>query len=99
MALYYSLVIKSFHCADTEKLFNRERVKRFQSIENTARRKLEMVNAATLLSDLKAPPANRLEKLEGDREGQHSIRINKQWRVCFVWEDGNAYNVEIADYH
>ncbi|MGH9740210.1 MAG: type II toxin-antitoxin system RelE/ParE family toxin [Candidatus Acidiferrales bacterium] len=92
-------MIKTFRDADTEKLFNRERVKRFQAVENVARRKLEMVNAASVLRDLKSPPGNRLEKLEGDRAGQHSIRINDQWRVCFVWRDSDAYEVEITDYH
>ncbi len=92
-------MIKSFGSPDTERLFNRERVKRFQGVERAARRKLEMVNAAKDLRDLSVPPGNRLEKLEGDRAGQHSIRINDQWRVCFLWQDGDAYDVEVADYH
>lgn len=92
-------MIKTFRDADTEKLFNRERVKRFQAVENVARRKLEMVNAASALGDLKSPPGNRLEKLAGDRAGQYSIRINDQWRVCFVWRDSDVYDVEITDYH
>jgi toxin HigB-1 len=92
-------VIKSFRSNDTERLFNRERVKRFQAIEQPARRKLEMVNAAKDLRDLKVPPGNKVEKLEGDRAGQHGLRINDQWRVCFVWKDGGAYQVEITDYH
>ncbi len=92
-------MIKSFRCADTEKLFSLERVGRFQAIENTAKRKLAMINAAAQLKDLSSPPGNRLEPLHGDREGQHSIRINDQWRVCFVWRDGDAYDVEITDYH
>jgi proteic killer suppression protein len=92
-------VIKSFKTGDTERLFNDERVKDWQSIENVARRKLNMVNAAAKLDDLKVPPGNRLEKLEGDRKGQHSIRINDQYRICFVWREGDAYDVEITDYH
>jgi proteic killer suppression protein len=92
-------VIKSFKTGGTARLFNDERVKDWQSIENVARRKLNMVNAAAKLDDLKVPPGNRLEKLEGDRKGQHSIRINDQHRVCFVWREGDAYDVEITDYH
>jgi toxin HigB-1 len=92
-------VIKSFKTGDTARLFNDERVKDWQSIENVARRKLNMVNAAAKLDDLKVPPGNRLEKLEGDRKGQHSIRINDQYRACFVWREGDAYDVEITDYH
>jgi toxin HigB-1 len=92
-------VIKSFKTGDTARLFNNERVKDWQSIENVARRKLNMVNAAAKLDDLKVPPGNRLEKLEGDRKGQHSIRINDQYRACFVWREGDAYDVEITDYH
>ena len=92
-------MIKSFKTSDTERLFNDERVKDWQSIENVARRKLNMVNAAAKLDDLKVPPGNKLEKLEGDRKGQHSIRINDQYRICFVWREGDAYDVEITDYH
>ena len=92
-------MIKSFKTGDTARLFNDERVKDWQSIENVARRKLNMVNAAAKLDDLKVPPGNRLEKLEGDRKGQHSIRINDQYRACFVWREGDAYDVEITDYH
>jgi len=92
-------VIKSFHCKDTEKLFNRERSRKFQTIERTARRKLEMVNAAKDLRDLAQPPNTKLEALKKERAGQHAIRINDQWRVCFVWRDGHAYEVEIVDYH
>jgi len=92
-------VIKSCGSADTERLFRRERVKRFEAFERQAQRKLAAIHAAASLNDLRAMPGNRLEKLKGDRKGQHSIRINDQWRVCFVWKDGNAHGVEIADYH
>jgi toxin HigB-1 len=93
------MVVKSLRSADTERLFNRERVEQFQAFERTAQRKLEMLNAAKELRDLSVLPGNRLEQLHGDREGQYSMRINDQWRVCFVWRDGDAYDVEIADYH
>jgi proteic killer suppression protein len=92
-------VIKSFCSKDTKALFDGRRVLRFQSIERAAVRKLEMIDGATALADLQAVPGNRLERLRGDREGQHSIRINQQWRVCFVWAEGNANEVEIVDYH
>ena len=92
-------MIRSFRCKDTERLFQRESVRRFKAIEAVARRKLEMIDAAQTLQDLKVPPGNRLEALKGDRKGQHSIRINAQWRVCFVWVDGAAEHVEIVDYH
>ena len=92
-------MIKSFRCVDTERLFNRERVKRFRAIERVTLRKLKMIDAAWQLRDLASPPGNRLEKLEGDRGGQHSIRINDQWRICFVWKEGDAFDVEIVDYH
>lgn len=92
-------MIRSFRSPLTEHLFQRQRVKQFVSIQRSAQRKLEMLDAARELRDLTSPPGNRLEKLHGDREGQHSIRINDQWRVCFRWQDGDAYNVEIADYH
>jgi len=92
-------VIRSFRCADTERLFRRERVRRFRALERVALRKLTMLDAAAQLRDLASPPGNRLEALHGDRKGQHSVRINEQWRICFVWRDGNAYNVEIVDYH
>ena len=92
-------MIRSFRCADTERLFRRERVRRFRALERVALRKLTMLDAAAQLRDLASPPGNRLEALHGDRKGQHSVRINEQWRICFVWRDGNAYNVEIVDYH
>lgn len=92
-------MIASFCDADTEKLFNSTVVRSFAQFERAARRKLEMLNAAVVLQDLKVPTGNRLEKLKGKRLGQHSIRINDQWRVCFVWKDGNAHRVEITDYH
>jgi proteic killer suppression protein len=92
-------VIKSFKTPDTEQLFNDQRVKQWQAIESVARRKLNMIHAAEKLSDLKVPPNNKLHKLKEDREGQHAISINDQYRVCFEWRDGNAYDVEITDYH
>lgn len=92
-------MIRSFRCKDTEALSNDLATRRFQAIQNVARRKLEMLEAAKKLADLKIPPGNRLEALKGDRRGQHSIRINDQWRLCFRWQNGDAYNVEIVDYH
>lgn len=92
-------MIKAFRCRETEWLFNRERVRRFRAVERAAQRKLEMLHAATELGDLASPPGNRLEKLRGERAGQYSIRINDQWRICFEWRGGDAYAVEITDYH
>ena len=92
-------MIRSFHCKETEKLFNNRLSKRFQTIERVARRKLEILDAATKLEDLRSPPGNRLEALKGDRAGQHSIRINDQWRICFQWKEDKALEVEIVDYH
>ncbi len=92
-------MIKGFRCKDTENLFQDELVSRFRSIERVARRKLEMLEAATELDDLRQPPGNRLEALKGNRKGQYSIRINDRWRVCFKWKDKHAYDVEIIDYH
>ena len=92
-------MIRSFRCKDTEALSNDLATRRFQAIQNVARRKLEMLEAAKKLTDLKIPPDNRLESLKGDRRGQHSIRINDQWRLCFRWQNGDAYNVEIVDCH
>jgi proteic killer suppression protein len=93
-------VIRSFASKEPEKIFNRQRSRNLPpNIQQIALRKLRMLNRAVTLNDLRVPPANRLEKLSGDREGQHSIRINQQWRVCFEWREGDAYNVEIVDYH
>jgi toxin HigB-1 len=92
-------MIKSFRCRDTEELFSDRAVGRFRAIERAARRKLEMLDAAERLEDLKAPPGNRLEALRGNRAGQFSIRVNDLWRVCFVWRGKDAFNVEIVDYH
>jgi proteic killer suppression protein len=92
-------MIISFSCRDTEKLFLSYEVKRFKNIERGARRKLLMIHAATALASLKVPPGNRLEALTGNRKGQHSIRINDQWRVCFRWAHDGVHDVEIVDYH
>lgn len=92
-------MIRSFRCTETERLHRRLPSRRFRSIERVARRKLRQLDSATELRDLAAPPGNRLEALRGDREGQHSIRVNDQWRICFIWRDDNAYEVEIVDYH
>ncbi len=92
-------MIRAFKCKDTEKLFNDIDVKRFRNISRIARIKLEILNAAVSLNSLRVPPGNRLEKLKGNRKDQHSIRINDQWRICFVWIEENAVAVEIVDYH
>jgi proteic killer suppression protein len=93
-------VIKSFADPDTERLFARERVRRYPAeLQKIMVRKLLVVDAAEQVKDLRAPPGNRLEKLSGHRAGQHSIRVNDQWRICFRWHDGNAYDVELVDYH
>jgi toxin HigB-1 len=92
-------MIRSFKDAATARLFADEDVVRFRAIERQARRKLLLLHGAGGLSDLRSPPGNRLEALKGDRKGQHSIRINDQWRICFVWRDGGAEHVEIVDYH
>jgi proteic killer suppression protein len=93
-------MIKSIGDSETEKIFRRERSRRLpQDIQQTAYRKLRYLNNANNLDDLRIPPSNRLEKLKGDRAGQYSIRINDQWRICFVWESNDAYEVEIVDYH
>ena len=92
-------MIKTFACRDTEKLFNDRCVRRFQSFERQARKRLMVLHAAPSLKALMLIPGNRFHTLGGDRKGQYAIRINKQWRICFAWHDGNAYNVEIVDYH
>jgi proteic killer suppression protein len=92
-------VIKSFRSSDAEALFHDRRVARFRAIERPARRKLLYLHQARSLRDLMVPPGNRLEALKGNRKGQHSIRINDRWRICFRWSEGHAYDVEIVDYH
>ncbi len=92
-------MIHSFACPDTEALFHSQDVSLFRNIERVARRKLLQLHAATELGSLKIPPGNRLEMLKGNRKGQCSIRINDQWRVCFVWREDGAHDVEIVDYH
>ena len=92
-------MIRSFACTYTETLFHSRSVSRFRNIERVARRKLLQLHAAPELASLRIPPGNRLEALKADRKGQHSIRINDQWRICFVWKSDGAYNVEIVDYH
>ena len=93
------LVIKSFKCRETEKLFKDFDVPKFREISRVARRKLEILNAAVSLQGLRVPPGNRLEQLKGERKGQFSIRINDRWRLCFRWQAGDALDVEIVDYH
>ena len=92
-------MIRSFKCTDTEALSKGIRVRRFVNIEDVARRKLRQIEIADRLDDLRVPPGNRLEALRGARSGQYSIRINDQWRVCFIWEEAGAEDVEIVDYH
>jgi proteic killer suppression protein len=93
-------MIQTFGDKETERLFQREPVKKFAAtLQRPALRKLLLLDAAESLDDLRVPPGNRLEKLRGERQGQYSIRINDQWRMCFRWETGDAYEVEIADYH
>ena len=93
-------MIKTFRNKETEKIFNRRFTRKLsQNIQHLARRKLVILDSATELNALRVPPGNRLEALKGDRKGQHSIRINDQWRICFKWKAGDAYDVEIADYH
>ena len=93
-------MIKSFRDKDTEHIWNRDQSKKFSvEIQRTALRKLVVLDGAETLQDLRIPPGNRLEKLTGSRYGQMSIRVNDQWRICFLWKDGNAHEVEIVDYH
>jgi toxin HigB-1 len=92
-------MIKNFKDKTTEEFFGGKAIKQFSGFKRIAERKLTMLDSATELRDLVAPPANRLEKLKGDRAGQHSIRINDQWRICFVWKSDGPYEVEITDYH
>ena len=93
-------MIKTFKDAETEKIYQRERSRKLPpDIQQVALRKLRMVNNSINLNDLRVPPANRLEKLSGNRAGQYSVRINDQWRICFEWRGSDAFNVEITDYH
>jgi len=93
-------MIVCFACSETERVFRAELSRRLpQTIQRSARRKLLALHAATELRELTVPPGNRLEALKGDHKGQHSIRINDQWRICFVWREGNAHDVKILDYH
>jgi len=96
---YNIAVIRSFGSKATENLFHDRDVARFRSFERSARRKLLLLHRSVSLQDLRVPPGNRLEALRGNRKGQHSIRINNQWRICFVWRDPDAFEVEIVDYH
>jgi proteic killer suppression protein len=92
-------LIRSFRDKETEAIFERRRVRRFQQIAEVALRRLVQIDSAEDIRDLRSPPANRLETLKGDRAGQYSVRINDQYRVCFRWKSGHAFDVEIADYH
>jgi toxin HigB-1 len=92
-------MIRSFASRSTEQIYNDQYVKAFSGFERQARRRLQLLNAVRSLDELRSPPGNRLEALKGDRAGQHSIRINDQWRICYVWMNGHAEQVEIVDYH
>jgi proteic killer suppression protein len=93
-------MIRSFRDRDTERVFQRIRIRKLSvDLQRAAQRKLVMIDAAAEIEDLRIPPGNGLEKLSGDREGQYSIRINDKWRICFIWRDGDAHDVEIVDYH
>jgi proteic killer suppression protein len=98
-SVYLWIVIRSFCCADTECLFHRESARRIKAIERPALRKQDILDAAVDIRTLSTLPGNRLERLKGNRQGQYSIRVNDQWRICFVWRAGHAYEVEIVDYH
>ena len=100
VALYNKVVIKTFKDDLTQKIYQRQPSRKLpHELQQVALRKLRMINNATSINDLRVPPANRLEKLGGDRGGQWSIRINDQWRICFEWQKSDAYNIEIVDYH
>ena len=97
---YCFFMIKSFQCKETKKVFGRKFSKKLPTdIQANARQKLVILDSVTSINDLRIPPGNMLEELKDDRKGQHSIRINKQWRICFVWKNGDSYHVEITDYH
>ena len=97
---YCLCMIKSFRCKETKKIFGRKFSKKLPpDIQANARQKLVILDSSTNINDLKVPPGNMLEALQDDRKGQHSIRINKQWRICFVWKNGDSYDAEITDYH
>lgn len=93
-------MIKTFRDKDTERIFKRQRVRRLAlSVQKLVQRKLDLIDGAGLIDDLRVPPGNRLEELSGNRKGQYSIRVNDQWRICFRWKSGQATDVEIVDYH
>jgi proteic killer suppression protein len=92
-------MIMSFACKDTARIFRHGYSRRFAAITRPALRRLNILNAVVSLEELRVPPGNHLEALSGDRGGQHSLRINDQWRLCFAWKDGHAYDVAIVDYH
>lgn len=99
-ARYYWLMIKSYRCKETARITEGRTSRKFPAdIQRRAKMRLDRIDAAADLDDLKVPPSHRLEPLSGDRRGQHSIRVNNQWRVCFVWREGHAFDVEIVDYH
>jgi proteic killer suppression protein len=100
LPLRFALMIRSFRDPEAERLFLRERVKKIpKTLQRAVLRKLVQLHAAVSLADLRVPPGNHLEKLVGDREGQHGIRVDKRWRLCFRWSEGDAHDVELVDYH